>query len=96
MLLLSTDPSNQCKPHLCNTLIQNSDFIKGFDKKDNEFLSRIRKHRPQELLSVGAADNIRVLDYYGERITSVKEYRSWLRVQRDFKKTGRLPHRLGG
>jgi hypothetical protein len=69
--------------------------IKEFDALDKAFLRRIRKHRPQELLSVGAADNIRHLDYYGERIYSIADYAKWLRVQRDFKKTGRLPHRLG-
>ena len=56
-------------------------MLTQFDAMDKNFLGRIKKHRPQDLLSVGAADNIRILDYYGERIHSVKDYKyDWVIV----------------
>ncbi|KAJ3302032.1 TIM23 complex component [Kappamyces sp. JEL0829] len=75
---------------------KNRSVLDAFDRLDAQFLRRIQKWRPSDLTSVGASDNVRHLDFYGERIGSVKGYRAWLKIQRDFKKTGRLPHRLGG
>ena len=62
---------------------------------DKQFLRRVIKHRPVDLHNVGAADNVGHLDYYGEKIYSISDYRKWLKIQRDFKITGKLPHRLG-
>ena len=56
--------------------------------------SRIQKYRPLDLSHVGAGDNLKYLDYYGERINSLQDYKSWLKRQFNFKKTGKLPHRL--
>ncbi|KAI8891867.1 mitochondrial import protein Pam17 [Globomyces pollinis-pini] len=77
-------------------LLKNKNILSQFDTKEKEFLMKIRKYRPKDLISVGPGDNARVLDYFGERIGSVKDYHAWLKVQRNFRKTGKLPHRLGG
>jgi import inner membrane translocase subunit TIM23 len=67
---------------------------KLYDQMNREFTRRISKNRPQELWQVGAGDNVRVLDYYGERVFSLQDYRKWLRIQKNFKRTGKLPHKL--
>ncbi len=72
------------------------DSLRAFYDKEADFLLRIKKNRSSDLSSVGVNDDIRRLDYYGERITSVAKYRSWLKIQKDFIKTGRLPIRLTG
>jgi import inner membrane translocase subunit TIM23 len=64
-----------------------------FDVKDSIFNQKIIKHRPP-LVKVSASENTRILDYFGERIHSVKDYKKWLKIQRQYKKTGKLPHRL--
>jgi mitochondrial import inner membrane translocase subunit TIM23 len=71
----------------------NRSVISKFDHKDVEFNKRIVSHRPP-LVRVSASENTRILDYFGERIDSVEGYKKWLRIQRNYKKTGKLPHRL--
>jgi import inner membrane translocase subunit TIM23 len=71
----------------------NRSVIKHFDQKDLDFAKRIAKNRPQ-LVKVSASENTRILDYFGERIDSVQGYKKWLQIQRNYKKTGKLPHRL--
>ncbi|KAJ3319141.1 TIM23 complex component [Boothiomyces sp. JEL0866] len=77
-------------------VLRSSQTLKEFDTKEKQFLNRLKKYRPSDYASVGAGDNVGYLDYFGERIQSVKDYRVWLKKQRNFKKTGKLPHRLGG
>ncbi|KAJ3128153.1 TIM23 complex component [Nowakowskiella sp. JEL0407] len=61
---------------------QKSNFLKLIDLKEKEFFKRIAQNRPKELRSSGI--NNPVPDYYGEKITSVAEYRAWLRKQRKY------------
>ena len=66
----------------------------GFRAKELKFTHRINKYRPKDLTMVGAGDNLKSLDYYGERVFSLNGYRQWLKRQQKFKLTGKLPHRL--
>ncbi|KAG0380033.1 TIM23 complex component [Mortierella sp. AD032] len=53
------------------------------DRMDTEFLKHIARNRADP-----AANSISnpIPDYYGEKIKSVSEYRSWLRKQREFRR----------
>ncbi|KAF9586279.1 TIM23 complex component [Lunasporangiospora selenospora] len=53
------------------------------DKMDKEFYKHIVKNRADP-----SANSVRnpVPDFYGEKIKSVSEYRSWLRKQREFRR----------
>ncbi|KAL2161678.1 hypothetical protein VTH06DRAFT_8240 [Thermothelomyces fergusii] len=57
--------------------------------KESEFFARIKKHRVDP-----SASSMRnpVPDFYGEKISSVADYRQWLKDQRAFnrKKTGAI------
>ena len=52
-------------------------------QKEKEFYERIKKFRVDPTSS--SMQNP-VPDYYGEKITSVKDYRRWLKDQRAFRK----------
>jgi hypothetical protein len=75
-------------------LIKPKEFLQVFDQKERNLSKRIRLNRAADLSKVGVEANTGHLDYFGEKIHSVKDYRKWLIIQRDFKKTGKLPHRL--
>ncbi|KAF9922876.1 TIM23 complex component [Linnemannia zychae] len=53
------------------------------DRMDAEFLKHIAKNRADP--SANSISNP-IPDYYGEKIKSVSEYRSWLRKQREFRR----------
>ena len=52
-------------------------------QKEKDFYTRIRKHRVDP--SNSGASRL-VPDYYGEKIGSVAQYRTWLRDQRAYNK----------
>ncbi|KAK1974652.1 mitochondrial import protein Pam17-domain-containing protein [Colletotrichum cereale] len=52
--------------------------------KEKEFFARIKKNRVDP--SVSSVGNPAVPDFYGEKISSVKGYRQWLKDQRAFNK----------
>ena len=52
-------------------------------QKEKEFYARIKKFRVDPSASSMANP---VPDYYGEKISSVKDYRQWLKDQRAFNK----------
>jgi mitochondrial import inner membrane translocase subunit TIM23 len=52
-------------------------------QKEKEFYSRIKKYRVDPSASSLANP---VPDFYGEKISSVKGYRQWLKDQRAFNK----------
>ncbi|KAJ3271225.1 TIM23 complex component [Terramyces sp. JEL0728] len=56
-------------------VLRSSQTLKEFDAMEKQFLNRLKKYRPTDLGSVGAGDNVGYLDYFGERIQSVKDYR---------------------
>lgn len=51
-------------------------------QKEKGFYRRIKAHRADP--SASSPQNP-VVDYYGEKISSVKDYRRWLKDQRAFK-----------
>ncbi|KAF9906419.1 TIM23 complex component [Linnemannia zychae] len=53
------------------------------DRMDTEFLKHIARNRADP--SANSISNP-IPDYYGEKIKSVSEYRSWLRKQREFRR----------
>lgn len=56
-------------------VLRSSQTLKEFDAMETQFLKRLKKYRPSDYASVGAGDNVGYLDYFGERIQSVKDYR---------------------
>ena len=56
------------------------------DQKEKEFFKRLSQHRPKELrfLAVPGSGEVALPDYYGEKIHSISDYRSWIRKQRKF------------
>ncbi len=52
-------------------------------QKEREFYQRIKRYRSDP---AGQSMNNPVPDYYGEKITSVKDYRRWLKDQRAFRR----------
>ncbi|KAI4200941.1 MAG: hypothetical protein LQ346_002267 [Caloplaca aetnensis] len=50
-------------------------------EKEKDFYNRIRRHRVDPSL---ASYSNPLPDYYGEKIGSVKEYRTWMRDQRAY------------
>ncbi|RUO96065.1 Pam17-domain-containing protein [Jimgerdemannia flammicorona] len=60
-------------------------LVSQMDKRDKDFYTHIIKNRADARLN-----SIRnpVPDYYGEKINSVSEYRSWLRKQREHTRKG--------
>ncbi|KAJ3083597.1 TIM23 complex component, partial [Quaeritorhiza haematococci] len=61
-------------------------ILEALDARDAEFFDRIARNRPQDIRT-----NLQnpLPDYYGEKIKSVKDYREWLKKQREWKiKTG--------
>ncbi|MCJ1441743.1 MAG: TIM23 complex component [Stictis urceolatum] len=53
------------------------------DLRERDFFRRIKKYR---VSPVGQSVNNPVPDYYGEKISSVRDYRRWLKDQRAFRK----------
>ncbi|KAI8063757.1 mitochondrial import protein Pam17 [Gongronella butleri] len=60
-------------------------YVPEMDARDKAFYERIKKNRADARLN-----SIRnpVPDYYGEKIQSVSDYRSWLRKQREHYRKG--------
>ncbi|KAJ1557553.1 TIM23 complex component [Nowakowskiella sp. JEL0078] len=61
---------------------QKNGILRLIDQREKEFYKRISENRPKEVRVAGF--NNPMPDYYGEQITSVKEYRAWLKKQRKF------------
>ncbi|KNC98743.1 uncharacterized protein SPPG_05723 [Spizellomyces punctatus DAOM BR117] len=76
-------------------LLKKRETLKALDLRDREFFHRIQRHRPKEIASVVPIPGSQsgMPDYYGEKINSVADYRSWLKKQRRFRITHskRLP-----
>ncbi|SAM06853.1 hypothetical protein [Absidia glauca] len=60
-------------------------YVTAMDARDKTFYEHIKKNRADARLN-----SIRnpVPDYYGEKIQSVEDYRSWLRKQREHHRKG--------
>jgi import inner membrane translocase subunit TIM23 len=60
--------------------------LAALDLREKEFFHRLTKYRPKELkfLAVPGSGEVTLPDYYGEKIHSVKDYRSWIRKQKRF------------
>lgn len=65
--------------------LMNRKYATAMDIRDKEFYEHIKKNRADARLN-----SIRnpVPDYYGEKIQSVQDYRSWLRKQREHYRKG--------
>ncbi|KAI8393969.1 mitochondrial import protein Pam17-domain-containing protein [Radiomyces spectabilis] len=63
----------------------NRKYVPEMDQRDKEFYEHIKRNRADARLN-----SIRnpVPDYYGEKIKSVADYRSWLRKQREHYRKG--------
>ncbi|KAJ3223282.1 hypothetical protein HK099_001323 [Clydaea vesicula] len=61
-------------------LCQNRHVLKCIDAMDTDFYHRIQHHRPK---NINTSLQI-VPDYYGEKINSVQDYRSWLKKQKEW------------
>ncbi|CEI97388.1 hypothetical protein RMCBS344292_11522 [Rhizopus microsporus] len=74
-------------PVFGNTLfkLMNRKIAPAMDARDKEFFEHIKKNRADARLN-----SIRnpVPDYYGEKIQSVHDYRTWLRKQREHYRKG--------
>lgn len=64
------------------------------DQREADFYKRIKQHRPQSIrINMVPGAQSKMPDYYGEKITSVREYRNWIKQQKLFiarLNTGRL------
>lgn len=65
------------------------EILQALDSRDREFFHRIQRHRPKEIASIVPVPGGQggMPDYYGEKINSVADYRSWLKKQRRFRLT---------
>ncbi|KAJ3313613.1 TIM23 complex component [Blyttiomyces sp. JEL0837] len=62
--------------------IQKQGVINAIDQREKQFFKRLVAFRPAELrLSLQNP----LPDYYGEGVTSVGEYRAWIKKQRDYR-----------
>ncbi|KAI8915964.1 mitochondrial import protein Pam17 [Gorgonomyces haynaldii] len=77
-------------------ILRKPNILKMMDVKERDLYQRISKHRPKDIpfMNVpGSQRAVRLPDYYGEKITSVSAYRTWMRNQKLFMarlKSGRL------
>ncbi|KAJ3041041.1 TIM23 complex component [Rhizophlyctis rosea] len=67
-------------------LLKSREVTQALDRYDKEFFHRIQRHRPKEIAAASPIPGQQggMPDYYGEKIYSVADYRSWLRKQRKF------------
>ncbi|CDH52390.1 pam17p [Lichtheimia corymbifera JMRC:FSU:9682] len=65
--------------------VMNQKYVRAMDTRDKDFYDHIKRNRSSARLN-----SIRnpVPDYYGEKINSVSDYRSWLRKQREHYRKG--------
>ncbi|KAJ3298618.1 TIM23 complex component [Borealophlyctis nickersoniae] len=68
-------------------LLKTREVLRAIDTRDREFFHRIQRHRPKEIAAATPIPGSQggMPDYYGEKIDSVADYRSWLKKQRKFR-----------
>ena len=73
----------QCKVR-CITF--KTSLLKIIDDKEKDFFKRLTKHRPKDIkfINVPGSGEVALPDYYGEKIHSINDYKSWIRSQRKF------------
>ncbi|KAJ1559908.1 TIM23 complex component [Cladochytrium tenue] len=62
--------------------LQGSSVLRAIDTRDRDFFERIKAVRPAD---VGLSLNNPLPDYYAEKVTSLADYRRWLRKMREYR-----------
>ncbi|KAF8809007.1 mitochondrial import protein Pam17 [Phlegmacium glaucopus] len=71
--------------------LQYRQLLPLIDAKDHQFFQRVAKNRVDATLQ---SPTNPVPDYYGEKIGSLHQYRTWLRDQAKYKRKALLPEEL--
>ncbi|KIY61506.1 mitochondrial import protein Pam17 [Cylindrobasidium torrendii FP15055 ss-10] len=65
--------------------LKSRSVVRSFDARDANFFRRIEKYRADASLASNSTTG-QMPDYYGEKIGSLHQYRTWLRDQGKFKR----------